>query len=203
MKDLFYKTKVRYKNRTKLISLITDNYLKNPNQKPNVWSDNVHSSIVYDNTKNIEEYCCKSNIPIDLVVCLSKYLQKFLNKKKIQTAGNFYISEIWYNAYKNRQFQYMHKHSNGFNTVFSGVYYLKYDYLQHSPTRFYHPGFEIDFDKVKQNPYFVYTPDVKEDDLIIFPSDIGHDVPNQNSSDLRITVSFNVECNFNDQFNYS
>jgi hypothetical protein len=44
---------------------------------------------------------------------------------------------------------------------------------------------------------------MKEHDLIIFPCNVGHDVPYQHSSKLRITISFNVSCIFYDAKQYS
>ena len=110
---------------------------------------------------------------------------------------------MWYNAYKNGQYQHMHKHSNGNDNIFSGVYYLKFNEKKHSPTRFYHPGFEIDFSKVRDDDFFIVTPPIKENDIIFFCSDIGHDVPEQFSDELRITVAFNVRCEFHESMQYS
>lgn len=203
MKDLFYITPVKYDGKDKFIEQVVKKYNQSPNFKPVSWQENVHSSITYDQCKSIEEYSIKSNIPKSLVGDLNNHVQSFVKQKNIDEVGRFYISEIWYNAYKNRQYQHMHKHSNSYNNVFSGVYYVKYNNQEHTSTRFYHPGFEIDFEKVRTNPFFVYTPDVKENDLIIFPSDIGHDVPIQDTNDLRITVSFNVKCDYYDQLSYS
>jgi hypothetical protein len=86
--------------------------------------------------------------------------------------------------------------------MFSGVYYMKYNEKEHSATRFYNPYFELDFDKVQTNPFFVNSPDIKENDVFIFPSDVGHDVSEQASSDLRITIAFNVACIFKESFTY-
>lgn len=203
MKELFYIAPVKYDGRDKFIQDAEKRYNQSPNLKPTSWQENVHTSINYDQCKTVEEYSKKSNIPDDLVAVLSNWVQTFVKQKNIDTIGRYYISEIWYNAYKNRQFQHMHKHSNSYNNVFSGVYYIKFNNNKHTPTRFYHPGFEIDFEKVITNPYFVYTPDVNENDLIIFPSDIGHDVPIQDTNELRITVSFNVKCDYYQQLSYS
>ena len=96
----------------------------------------------------------------------------------------------------------MHKHSNKNNNFFSGVYYMKFNDKVHSATRFYNPGFEVDFDKIQDNSFFISSPEIKEDDIFIFPSDVGHDVPAQTTDELRITVAFNVACIFNEKFQY-
>ena len=91
----------------------------------------------------------------------------------------------------------------------SGIYkdFLKYPHKQafinQISFRFYNPAFEIDFDKVRHNKFFCFMPEVVEDDLIIFASDIGHDVPQQYSSELRITVSFNVICKYHESMQYT
>lgn len=205
MKDLFFIKKVHYEDKHTLIEKVTSRYNLTPTYKPDSWEENVHTTINYETSLSVYDYCLKSNIPVSLLELLDLEVQLYVKKIGLEGVGKFSICEIWYNAYKNRQYQHMHKHGNQYNIFFSGVYYVNYDPLHHTATRFYHPGFEIDFDQVRDHPYFVYTPAVKEDDLIIFPSQIGHDVPIQDCSNLRITVSFNVKCEYyeHEQFTYS
>ena len=199
----FYLDSVLYANRQKLIQEIENNYNDKPTHKPNSWEENVHTSIQYGGYKNNLEYFQNAGIPLDLVCLIDEKIQNLVRMENINDIGQFYISEMWYNAYKNAQYQHKHKHSNGNNNFFSGVYYLQFDENEHSPTRFYNPYFEIDFDKIENHSFFVYTPKIKENDLFIFPSDVGHDVPHQYSSKLRITISFNVICVFNESKQYS
>ena len=202
-RSFFYLDTLDYSNRDELVKSIETAYQQNPTHKPDSWEDNVHTSIVYDKCITPSQYFDKAHIPNDLVKLIDDKLQEFITKENLASVGKFYIHEMWYNAYKNGQYQHMHKHSNGNNTVFSGVYYLKFDEKEHSSTRFYHPGFEIDFTKVKDNDFFMFTPKVKENDILFFSSDIGHDVPEQFSSNLRITVAFNVICEFHESIQYS
>jgi uncharacterized protein (TIGR02466 family) len=198
----FYLDLVSYPNRQKLIQEIEDRYHEEPTHKPDSWEENVHTSIQYEGHKNNLEYFQNAGIPLDLVYLIDEKIQNLVRKENLNDMGLFYISEMWYNAYKNGQYQHKHKHSNRNNNFFSGVYYIQFDENEHSPTRFYNPYFEIDFDKVKNHSFFVYTPKIKEDDLLIFPSDVGHDVSYQYSSKLRITISFNVSCIFNESKQY-
>jgi uncharacterized protein (TIGR02466 family) len=199
----FYFNSISYPNRQKLIQEIENKYNREPTHKPDMWEENVHTSIQYGSYKNNLEYFQKSGIPLDLVQLIDEKIQNLVHMENLNEIGQFYISEMWYNVYKNGQYQHKHKHSNGNNNFFSGVYYIQFNENEHSPTRFYNPYFEIDFDKVKNHLFFVYTPKIKENDLLIFPSDVGHDVSYQYSSKLRITISFNVSCIFNESKQYS
>jgi uncharacterized protein (TIGR02466 family) len=192
-----------YANKKTLIDRIQQKYALQKTRKHKTWDENVHTSIVYDKYTTLENYILKSEIPQDLVVVLNQILQNFIEKQNLQSLGEFRISEIWYNAYSRGQYQNMHKHSNGNNNIFSGIYYIKFDPQQHSNTRFYNPSFEIDFSKVKNNSYFVFQPTVKENDIIFFPSDIGHDVPEQICDELRITISFNIQCIYYEHMQYT
>jgi uncharacterized protein (TIGR02466 family) len=198
-KNPFFQTKLDYSGRDQLIKQISAEYEKAPTKKPASWEENVHTSIVYEDYENNLDYFQKSGIPLDLVVEIDKIVQLFVIDLDIADIGTFYIAEMWYNAYANAQFQQPHKHSNKTNMMFSGVYYIKFNKAEHSATRFYNPYFDINFKKVSNNPFFVTAPDINENDVLIFPSDVGHDVLEQNSKDLRITVAFNVGCIFKEE----
>jgi len=198
-----YKDSIKYPHKQTFINQISSRYHTQQTLKPKSWDEDVHTSIVYDTYKTSHEYFDKSFIPLDLVDSIDKKLQQLIHQENLDLLGKFHISEMWYNAYTHGQYQYMHKHSNGNNNVFSGIYYLKFNSKEHTSTRFYNPAFEIDFDKVRYNKFFCFMPDVVEDDLIIFASDIGHDVPQQYSSELRITVSFNVICKYHESMQYT
>jgi uncharacterized protein (TIGR02466 family) len=197
-----YKDRLKYSRKQELINQITSRYHAQQILKPKSWDEDVHTSIVYNTYKTPNEYFDKSFIPIDLVDLVDQKLQQLIHQENLQTLGKFYISEMWYNAYAHGQYQHMHKHSNGNNNVFSGIYYLKFNPNKHTCTRFYNPAFEIDFDKVRHHKFFCFMPEVVEDDLLMFASDIGHDVPAQYSSELRITVSFNVTCKYYESMQY-
>jgi len=190
----FYHTTIDYTGKSKLIEQIQSRYNLSPTYKPNSWGEDVHTSIVYQKCDNNIEYFKKSNIPIDLVIEIDRVVQKSVEQFGVEDLGKFYIAEMWYNAYKNRQYQHMHDHSNNNNMLFSGIYYMKYNEKQHSATRFYNPHFKINYDKtiIQKNSFFVKQPEIKENDVFIFPSNVVHDVLPQESDDLRITIAFNV-----------
>lgn len=199
----FFVYECDYPNKISLIDHIQQRHASQIIRKPSTWDEDVHTSIVYDKYITPKDYFHKAEIPEDLTILLDRIVQDFILDQNLQSLGKFQISEMWYNAYSYGQYQHMHKHSNGNNNIFSGVYYLKFDPTQHSSTRFYNPSFEIDFDKVRSNTYFVLQPTVKENQVIIFPSDIGHDVPQQISDQLRITISFNIQCIYNEPMQYT
>lgn len=198
----FYLDSLEYPDRDNLLKKIAEQYDKNPNSKPDSWDENVHTSIQYGKHKDNFEYFELAGIPLDLVALINDKVKKLVEIENLQGLGEFYISEMWYNAYKNGQYQYMHKHSNNYNNFFSGVYYFELD-EEHSSTRFYNPAFEVDFEQVLDHKLFTFSPKVNQNDIIIFPSDVGHDVTRQYSDKLRVTISFNVSCLFNEHFDYS
>lgn len=199
----FYQDSIQYSNRESLIQEIEKRYDEEPTSKPYSWEENIHTSIQYGGYRNNLEYFEKSGIPLDLVCLIDEKIQSIILKENLSDIGKFYILEMWYNAYKNGQYQQKHKHSNENNNFFSGVYYIQFDEGEHGATRFYNPYFEIDFDKVDKHPFFVYIPKIKQNDLFVFPSDVGHDVLHQYSSKLRITISFNVSCVFHESNQYT
>jgi len=102
--------------------------------------------------------------------------------------------EAWMNVYKEGQSQEVHTHCGGNNPAFSCAYFLQYDpekdgkFLFYDPSQDIHHGF---FSKhyPTTNTWF---PDVKEGDIIIFPSYLHHQVsPQRDTECARITVSAN------------
>lgn len=113
-------------------------------------------------------------------------------------AGKPAVTEMWINAYKTNQNQEVHDHSPGH---FSAIHYIKYDQKEHLPTIFINPyrqasmankpHFHTDINQVPQTWISQSFINVKEGDLLIFPSFFEHKVPRQQSDNLRVTLSFN------------
>jgi len=116
----------------------------------------------------------------------------------LSIAGKPAVTEMWVNAYKTNQNQEVHDHSPGH---FSAIHYIKYDQAEHSPTIFINPyrqasiankpNFHSDINQVPQTWISQSFINVKEGDLLIFPSFFEHKVPRQRSDNLRVTLSFN------------
>lgn len=109
-----------------------------------------------------------------------------------------YIFEIWLNTYEHSHYQEPHTHLPGF---YSAIHYVKFDPLEHESTHFSNPHsaiysfmFDGNFMDERLNPHLQETTNlcVEEGDLIIFPSNLKHSVPKNDSKELRMTVSFNI-----------
>jgi len=93
------------------------------------------------------------------------------------------ITKAWFQTYK--QYEYHSAHTHG-AYGWSAIFYADYDHEVHVPTKFYSPfanigGMVEDF-----------SPDVKEGDLIVFPSMVLHESPINLSEKERTVISFNV-----------
>jgi uncharacterized protein (TIGR02466 family) len=183
--SLIWKSKINYNKKNELIKNLINTYNENPNALTSKWDCLVHSS--FDNQEN-------GKIPEDLLDIIEKKIIEFLEDcpDELKIRGTYILSEIWYNIYGKNQFQEPHTHGNA---LFSGCYYLKLNTDIHHQTTFYNPNFNLDYSKLEENPYFCFTPDCDEDDLIIFPSYLKHatkGVKKNFSNELRITISFNI-----------
>tara|TARA_R100000388_G_C7220774_1_gene148823 strand:+ start:466 stop:1092 length:627 start_codon:yes stop_codon:yes gene_type:complete len=187
--DLFnsyiWKSKVKYDNKENLIKTLSEDFYKNKNKLTSRWDCFVYSSF-----RDLEQ----NNIAEDLLDIIWEKVSEYLNNcpKELQIKGTYILSEIWYNVYEKNYFQNIHDHGN---SLFSGCYYLKFNKDIHHQTTFYNPNYNLDYEKLEDNPLFSFEPDCEEDDLIIFPSNLKHGtkgIKEKTSDDLRITISFNI-----------
>lgn len=167
-------------------------YQQQPVLKPDCWDESVHTSLQYTGSGPRSNRALQS-VPMQLADLLMPHITAAAQWFGIADIGTFHLNEIWYNAYGPGQYQDQHRHGNNINML-SGIYYACHDADEHTGTRFYHPGFEWDFDAVTQHAVLYHEPRVSTGDVIIFPSELGHNVPRQRSCQLRVTVSFNVIC---------
>ena len=181
-----WKSKVEYENKDNLIQTLSEDFFKNKNILTPGWECFVYSS--YNRPE-------QNNIPEDLLNIIEKKILEYLNNcpEELKMRGAYDLKDIWYNVYEKDHFQEPHCHGY---TLFSGCYYLKFNKNIHHQTTFYNPNYNIDYEKLEENPYFCFEPDCEEDDLIIFPSNLKHGtkgIKEKTSDDLRITISFNVD----------
>ncbi len=127
----------------------------------------------------------------------------FLMGYPVQCHG-FMIKDMWYNIYDKGQYQERHSHQAQ-KTNFSAIHFLKFDQTQHPFTRFhnYHPYYAsmksketlFSLQSSGQNTFYsdLYNVGVEEGDLIIFPSELEHSVPRNESNELRMTIAFNIQ----------
>ena len=114
---------------------------------------------------------------------------------------SFSLEDMWFNYYMSGEYQEEHCHINSspFLTPvhYSCVHYLKFDNEVHQSTVFHDPisslrahSFEMESNHYNEK----WSPQVKEGDLLIFPSYLVHHVeksePTPNNP--RITIAFNL-----------
>jgi uncharacterized protein (TIGR02466 family) len=183
--SMIWKSKINYKRKNELIENLIKDYNENKNNVTPNWNCLVYSS--FGNREN-------GKIPEDLLDIIQKKIIEFLEDcpNELKIGSTYILSEIWYNIYDKNHFQEPHTHRR---SLFSGCYYLKLNKDIHHQTTFYNPNFDLDYSKLEDNPYFCFSPDCEEGDLIIFPSNLKHGTKGLKkicSDELRITISFNV-----------
>ena len=94
------------------------------------------------------------------------------------------VISIWYELSKFGDYHEPHNHGA---TGYSAVLYVDYDSEEHEATKLHSPFLEP-----ANGRNLTYQPNVKEGDLIIFPSYILHEAPVNMSKKDRLIVSFNI-----------
>lgn len=89
---------------------------------------------------------------------------------------NFYIDAIWFQEYRLGGFHNWHDHEYA---DFSNIFFLNFNKLN--------PGTEFIVDNK------IIQADILEGDLIIFPGNIKHRAPINNSDDRRLVIVFNTK----------
>lgn len=94
------------------------------------------------------------------------------------------IMNMWYERSKQ---SYRHPVHNHGGAGFSAVMYVEFNPEVHQPTVFYCPY---------GNPFtgslMTYQPDVKEGDIVFFPSSFSHEACPNESDEVRTIISFNM-----------
>lgn len=118
--------------------------------------------------------------------------------------GAAMIHESWVNCYGKGHNQEEHDHLPSF---YSGIHYIKYNPEVHEAVHFLNPLFQLynctytlssqvcrGDNALQEHPFSRQwmLPEVKEGDIILFPSFIRHRVNKQETEELRITASFNI-----------
>jgi len=190
-----------------IIKTIKENYKKAKYR--NKYYDNEESNI-HHSFKDLDNKKFK-NIDYKKVGLLDIYndiYKKFTNsilEKSKPFSYQYHI--VNYTALKENQFMTSHQHLP--SADFSAVHYIQFDDKKHTPTCFVNThdfGSYLEYirkpfvgccntkhlDNSYLFPRFRYA--VKEDDMIIFPSCLRHDIPKQpeNLDKLRITIVSNL-----------
>ena len=97
---------------------------------------------------------------------------------------NPHIVRSWYERALPYMYHPTHNHGHG---GWSAVVFIEYNDKVHTPTNFIAP-----YDHFITGEPLIYTPNVKEGDIILFPSFLHHYTHPHTSEERRTVLSFNV-----------
>tara|TARA_B100000959_G_scaffold257511_1_gene291691 strand:+ start:439 stop:1053 length:615 start_codon:yes stop_codon:yes gene_type:complete len=131
-----------------------------------------------------------------LNIKLTEIINQFL-RNVFAPQGEFglYITQSWINVTKPGQYHHRHRHPN---SVLSGAFYIKTvqnDQIQVFSDIMSHPlMYAYDFTFKDQNMHnaWSYSQIVKDNDFVMFPSNLEHSVPTNKSNETRISLAFNT-----------
>ena len=113
-----------------------------------------------------------------VVDVIKPYLKSFMDGNPVE------FVEMWYQKYYN---MVEHKtHCHGF-TGWSSIIYVEFDPKVHESTRFFSP-----FRQPWDCDVEVFQPEVKEGDMILFPSSLLHEAPVNRTDTRRTIISYNI-----------
>jgi len=164
--DIFYKKNLKWTNKfvKENISNIEKNYNNFPSR--NKWNCDCH--VVHEDDTDV--------YPVNYLFLKKEYekLSKTVCKKfKIK---DYHLSDIWYNYYKQNQYQEPHTHAG--QGGLTAVHYLIFNPNYHSVTHFTN-------EQIK-------SPKIKQGDILFFPANIEHFVPKNKTDEPRLTVAFTI-----------
>ena len=120
-------------------------------------------------------------------ICLERFsnlifdqLKKFAN----ELHHSIKIDDVWSVTYHSNDHQTAHNHGS---SGYSGVLYLDFDSHIHESTHFICP-----WNIPENDSTYIFTPDITEGDIFIFPSFIRHFCPPNKNSKERTIISFDV-----------
>ena len=186
--SLLYKARIDSEsyNKSAIIEKAMINYSREPNK--NVW----------DNDSELHHYYGQMFEAPKEIKGLQEHYGRIIDEymKSIKTNHN-QLKYRWkmVNFAVNTKYMAPHDHyyqTKGWQSAFSVCHYISYHWKDHSPTKFLNPlifgqyaynmgGISnmLDRSDIHNSTYFAeYSPDVKEDDIIIFPSYLKHVVTN-------------------------
>ena len=171
-----------YKNR--IVPSLTERFKDNPNLTA-PWSELCHTWQVPCDDNRHHIWDDQFN---ELIYDFLNYLYGFTNQDKVAI-------DSWLNVHDQNMYQESHEH---LMATVSGIYYLQLDEGSF-PATFLNPlrnevGLVKSPSRTKElaQHTFPNTLDIKEGNLILFPSHLTHLVRRSESTNLRVSYSFNV-----------
>jgi hypothetical protein len=126
----------------------------------------------------------------DLLDAVNVYVQQIINPKY---DVKFYITQSWMNIADPGQYHHRHFHTN---SILSCVFYINVD-EKNNTIKFYNSSYSlIDIEPKEYNIYNhqSWVESLEINDILIFPSHLSHEVAQNQSSNPRISLSFNLFC---------
>jgi len=158
------------------------------------WNDKkcMFDDFYSDYYKNMQEPNNKPKYTKEFINILKDDLNTFvvgLEKSPLNRMNldlKIQIQSLWAQRYKNQQWMPPHTHEP---YGFSAVLYAEFDPKVHGSTMFM-SSYKNTIDGMDYN----FQPEVKEGDIIFFPSSMMHFAKPHESNKNRTIFSFNVEC---------
>ncbi len=140
--------------------------------------DSADKNISKISYTNWEKYPVETESTLRLKYFFANYLSAFYGPRlKKKHKIDFDVNKIWYQIYEANSGDYHGWHDHMPNPFLSNIWYLELP-----------KGYGTEF-KVKNK---IIKPKVKTGDLIVFPPNILHRSPPNNSNEIKSIVSFNL-----------
>ena len=157
-------------------------------------SEKIDSYKNIGNTKGSNHYVLDTVELKDLKLILTKYINEYFKtvfepEKEVE----LYITNSWLNWTEHGQYHHKHTHTN---SLISGVFYI--DVVDGDVINFFNPNKLLGNIKIKSPETGkwncrTWTCPVHKNHLLLFPSELEHEVPERFSSGgTRISLAFNT-----------
>jgi len=153
----------------------------------NIFHKSFNNSISTDN--QVLENTNLINIKNFINRCLFNYFSTVFNPKN---NVEIYITESWLNKSLKGEFHHVHNHAN---SIVSGVFYFKTvenDLIKLHRNKQNVPFLFIEANKYNNFSCFAWVENVYEKQLVLFPSNLEHEVPPFKKGNERISLAFNT-----------
>lgn len=206
-----WKTKITESdyNKKLILNEMLDNFKVDP--KRNTWDKVMPTTMksVWHHSNNSEDDKRFTDISYEesgLTKVIDSRIREFFSHCRFTSDVNYFFQITNYTVSTEGYFLTSHGHGQD---SFSSVLFLQYDKFNHPSTYFNNPYSAADqtrwlqkdlYDSIDHSdPFFSYFQDVwsietEEDDYMIFPGHVKHEVPTVGKSDKeRVTISCNIK----------